>query len=139
VKPQGPPPIYQPDVVADCVLYAAEHPVRDLFGGGAARVMTTTQVLSPAVMDATFAKIGIPAQRTDEPKSVDAPNSLYEPETQDHRVEGDFSNKARRFSLYTWLETHPLVGNLALGGMLGAGTALLLARNKQKQSTARHT
>ena len=39
VKPKGPPPIYEPGIVADCVLYAAEHPVRDLYAGGAGKTM----------------------------------------------------------------------------------------------------
>ncbi len=47
VKPKGPPPVYQPGVVAECVFYAAEHPVRDLYAGGAARMMAVFQMLAP--------------------------------------------------------------------------------------------
>ncbi|MFL6447867.1 MAG: hypothetical protein ACJ746_09305 [Bryobacteraceae bacterium] len=32
VKPKGPPPVYDPVILADCVLYAAENPVRDFCG-----------------------------------------------------------------------------------------------------------
>ena len=56
VKPQGPPPIYDPGVVADCVLYAAEHPVRDLFAGGAAKMMATMQMLAPGLVDRQLAR-----------------------------------------------------------------------------------
>jgi len=127
VKPKGPPPIYQPSVVAECVLYAAEHPVRDLFAGGAAKMMATGQMLTPTLVDATLARIGIPAQRTNEPMPHGAPGTLFAPRTDDNRAEGDFSARARRFSLYTWMATHPWVRRLATSGVL-AGTALLLAR-----------
>jgi hypothetical protein len=36
VKPGGVPPVYEPETVADIILYAAEHPARDLVSGGAA-------------------------------------------------------------------------------------------------------
>ena len=126
VEPKGAPPIYQPGVVADCVLYAAEHPVRDLFAGGAAKMLATTQFLAPNLLDAALAKAGIPASRTDRPET-DTADALFAPRTDDNRIEGDFSDQARSFSLYTWLETHPKTRLAATGGLL-AGAALLLAR-----------
>jgi short-subunit dehydrogenase len=47
VKPVAPPPIYQPRIVADAILHAAEHPVRDLVVGGAAKALLTSQAISP--------------------------------------------------------------------------------------------
>jgi NAD(P)-dependent dehydrogenase (short-subunit alcohol dehydrogenase family) len=134
VKPKGPPPIYEPAVVADCVLYAAEHPVRDLFAGGAAKTMVMSQRLSPGLVDAALARFGIAAQRTDEPVPVDAPGALFTPRDDD-RTEGDYGDMARRVSLYTWLETHPKARAVASGGVL-AGTALLLARSARNGSAA---
>ena len=136
VKPKGPPPIYQPSVVADCVLYAAEHPVRDLFAGGAAKMMAASQMLAPTLMDATLARIGIPASRTDEPQPGGSPGNLFAPRAEDNRAEGDFSNRVRRFSLYTWLETHPRIKALAASGML-AGTVLLLMGGGRNGSPSR--
>ena len=125
VQPKGPPPIYEPAVVADCVLYAAEHPVRDLFAGGAGKMMATSQMLAPRLLDAVLAKVGVPLQRTDEPANGES--ALYRPRIEEHRIEGDFSDQARRFSLYTWAETHPRARALAAGGLL-AGVGLMLAR-----------
>lgn len=127
VKPKGPPPFYQPAVVADCVLYAAAHPVRDLFAGGAAKMMATAQMLAPKLVDAAMARVGIPSSRTDEPDPGGSPGNVRAPRADDNRVEGRFSDRARRFSLYTWLETHPPAKAIAAGGAL-AGVALLLAR-----------
>lgn len=126
VEPTGPPPIYQPAVVADCVLYAAEHPVRDLYAGGAGRVMALTQVLSPRLMDALLAR-AVSLERTKQPAPGGAPGTLFAPRAEDNRAEGDFSSRARRFSTYTWLRTHPTARSLLAGGGL-ATVALMLGR-----------
>lgn len=131
VKPKGPPPIYQPTVVGDCVLYAAEHPVRDLYAGGGGRMMAVAQIFAPTLVDKTLARMGIASERTKEPQPDGAQGTLYEPHTDDDRAEGDFSDRARRFSAYTWLETHPWVRQLATSSLV-AGTALLLARGRER-------
>jgi len=129
VKPQGPPPIYQPKVVADVILYAAEHPVRDMVAGGAAKVMILGQTFAPGFMDALLStdRFGFQTQKTNEPKSVDGPNNFYAPVEGEDRTEGDFSHKAKAYSLYDRLQMRGAVGTVLVGGALGAA-ALLLAR-----------
>ena len=58
VKPMGFPPIYQPNTVADVVLYAAEHPTREVVAGGAGKAMLLTQRISPRLMDALMLLAG---------------------------------------------------------------------------------
>jgi NAD(P)-dependent dehydrogenase (short-subunit alcohol dehydrogenase family) len=118
VKPVGPPPIYEPQTVANVILYAAEHPARDLVSGGAAQALTVNQRLSPRLLDAILStRAGFGPQLTDEPRSEDDPNNLY------GSIEGHDTakNGFRAFSrsLYNWLEMHPLVRR----GVF-AGTAL---------------
>lgn len=125
VRPKGAPPMYEPGVVADCVLYAAEHPVRDLYAGGAGRMLAVSQLFAPGLMDAALARFGIPLQRTDDP--ADGESSLHLPRLGEQRTHGDFSDQARRFSLYAWAETHPWTKPLAIGSLL-AGVGLLLTR-----------
>jgi len=136
VKPKGPPPVYQPGVVADCVLYAAEHPVRDLYAGGAARMMSIGQTFVPSLVDRMLARFGIASQKTDERVDGGGGGNLYEPRANENRREGDFTEDAHAFSLYTWLETHPAARLLAVGGML-AGSVLLLARARHGRSALR--
>jgi NAD(P)-dependent dehydrogenase (short-subunit alcohol dehydrogenase family) len=123
VKPQGAPPMYEPDVVADCVLYAASHPARDLYAGGAGKALAVSQIVAPGMVDRALARVGIPLQKTDEPASVD--DALQTPRKAEDRTQGDFSDQARRFSLYTWLETHQVVtravGLTAATGLVGLG------------------
>jgi NAD(P)-dependent dehydrogenase (short-subunit alcohol dehydrogenase family) len=126
VKPKGPPPIYDPAVVADCVLYAAEHPVRELFAGGAGKAMALGQKFMPSLMDAVLARTGIQSERTDDPKPDGMAGNLYQPRTEETRRQGDFSNRARRVSLYTWMETHRWARPVALASV--AGAAILVAR-----------
>jgi NAD(P)-dependent dehydrogenase (short-subunit alcohol dehydrogenase family) len=127
VKPKGPPPIYQPGVVADCVLYAAEHPVRDLHAGGAGRMMMIGQELAPRLLDRILSRFGIRSQFTNESPTDGGRGNLDRARIHEARVEGDFSKQARQFSLYTWLELHPSV-RLAAAGAMVAGAALLLSR-----------
>lgn len=105
VKPKGPPPIYRPEVVARCVVYAAEHPVRDLFAGGSGPMMAVNQFLAPRQMDRYLSRIGVRQERTKDPALVGALGNLTAPSADD-RVHGDFRRRARP-SLYTWMQTHP--------------------------------
>jgi len=94
VKPSGPPPYYEPSLVADAILYVAEHPTRDFLVGDAARVLDLLQRLSPGLVDALLLRVAFQLQRTTEPKSEDAPHNLYEPIPANDKVEGDFGNLA---------------------------------------------
>lgn len=128
VKPMGVPPIYQPSLVADAILFAAENPVRELFVGGAGKAIAATQTLSPWLADKVLEMVAFQGQKTDEPKSADAPDNLYQSLEGFDYVEGDFSERARETSLYTWLATHPNVKRMLAVGGLGVA-ALLLARS----------
>ncbi|WP_026087760.1 hypothetical protein ACF3DV_11550 [Chlorogloeopsis fritschii PCC 9212] len=108
VKPQGIPPFYSPQPVADAIVYVAEHPTRDIVVGDAGQMMLFAQRLSPRLMDAFVVQTGFKAQMTAQPKPEDAPDNLFEPISDFDRVEGDFSDRTQA-SISTWLETHPKV------------------------------
>ena len=92
VKPTGLPPYYSPKLVAEAILYTAEHPTRDFIVGDVGRILDIGQRLSPELMDAILLAVGFKGQRTDEPKSANAPNNLFEPMEGYTQVEGDFNN-----------------------------------------------
>lgn len=87
VKPSGIPPYYPPSLVADAVLYVAEHPTRDFLVGDAARVLDFLERLSLELVDSLLLLIGFPLQRSNVPKSEDAPNNLYEPVPEHDTIE----------------------------------------------------
>ena len=118
VKPVGIPPIYEPETVANIILYAAENPARDLVSGGAAQALIVNQRLSPRMLDAILAtRAGFSPQMTDEPRSEDDPDNLYAPIRGHDTAKDGFRALSR--SLYNWLEMHPTATRVA-----AAGTAL---------------
>ncbi|MBW4561671.1 MAG: SDR family oxidoreductase [Mojavia pulchra JT2-VF2] len=119
VKPQGAPPFYSPQAVADAILYVAEHPTRDIVVGDVGQMMALTERLSPQLMDAFMLQVGFKAQKTNQPKSEDAPDNLVEPISGFDKVEGDFNNKTVP-SLSTWWDTHPMAKWSAAIVALGA-------------------
>ncbi len=123
VKPVGIPPIYEPETVANIILYAAENPARDLVSGGAAQLMILNQRLSPRMLDAILTtRAGFSPQLTDEPRSEADPDNLYAPIQGHDTAKNGFRALPR--SLYNWLQAHPTVRRgTAVGtalGLLGA-------------------
>ncbi len=99
VKPVGVPPLYQPSLVANAILDVAEHPKREVVVGDAGKMILLAQRISPKLVDAYMERTAFQAQRTNEPKSEDAPDNLFEPLPDYNTIEGDFSDQARSWSL----------------------------------------
>src|SRR5690606_39150959 len=66
VEPKLVPPLYSPRVVAEAILYAGEHPMRDVYVGGAARAMSAFGQNMPSVADKLAPQL-IRSQRTRRP------------------------------------------------------------------------
>jgi hypothetical protein len=63
VKPASLPPFYDPSLVADAILYVAEHPTRDFLVGDAARAIDVLQRLSPSLVDSILERVAFRLQR----------------------------------------------------------------------------
>jgi NAD(P)-dependent dehydrogenase (short-subunit alcohol dehydrogenase family) len=121
VKPKGFPPIYQPGVVADAILHSAEKAPREIIAGGAGKGMLMGQRLSPRLMDALMLRGGFASQMTEQPKSTEDSDGLFEPMGGQDRSEGDFTEQAAPRSYVTWLDTNPAVKwGLGAAGALAA-------------------
>ncbi|WP_084480358.1 SDR family oxidoreductase [Nocardia grenadensis] len=106
-RPQPVPPIYQPEVVADAVVFAAAHPRRKQYWVGASTVGTVLgQRLAPAVLDRYLARTGYSAQQTEARDTARAGN-LWEPLDDaagaDFGAHGRFDTRAHWRSPQTWL------------------------------------
>ncbi len=132
VKPMPVPPIYQPSVVAEVILHAAENPTRDIMAGGAGQMLSLMQRLSPALLDAVLRRTGFEGQKTDEAKGEDAPDNLFGPIENYDKVGGDFSAQAKPASRGNWLETHP-AARRALKGAALAGATLIVIRGLRRR------
>ncbi len=106
VKPTGVPPYYQPSLVADAILHAAEYPTRDTIVGDVGRVVDILQKIAPDFTDTLVGAIAIPGQRTDTIKAVDDPNNLFEPIEGYNTTTGDFTDKTIP-SFLDWFDLHP--------------------------------
>ncbi|YAF94184.1 MAG: SDR family oxidoreductase [Nodularia sp. CChRGM 3473] len=106
VKPTGIPPYYQPSLVVDAILYVAEHPMRDFIVGDAGKILDLLQRISPSLLDTILLAIAFPGQRTNEPKSEDAPDNVFAAIPGYDRIEGDFRNLTVP-SFLDWLDMNP--------------------------------
>ena len=101
------PPIYQPEVAAQAVLFAADHPRRREYwvGGSTAATLISNAVL-PGLLDRYLARTGFQSQQTDQPpKDAGAPTNLWAPadEEDDHTAHGSFDRRAHSRSAQLWM------------------------------------
>jgi NAD(P)-dependent dehydrogenase (short-subunit alcohol dehydrogenase family) len=122
VMPMPIPPIYQPELGAEAILRAAEGDERDIFVGGAGKVMSMAERLSPQLLDVQQLRQGFESQKTDRIKGRDAPNNLYSPVEDDGGVRGDFDDRAHERSAYQALDAYSLAVPLAGAAGLALGS-----------------
>src|SRR4051812_29248158 len=102
-QPQPVPPIYQPEPFAEATLRCAERPVRELPISWGAQKLLWGQKLSPRVGDWMLRRIGWKNQHTEEPKSVDAPDNLFDTLPGDPGAHGRFDSQSRGSTIWTRL------------------------------------
>jgi short-subunit dehydrogenase len=130
--PQPVPPIYQPDIAARSVYWAAHHRRREMYVGFPTVYTIIGNKLAPWLAERYLAKTAVDGQQTDQPFDGAAAANLFEPVDSDHDEgpHGIFDAKAKRHSPQAWLSRHrrPLGLGLAAGGLAAAGGALLAVR-----------
>ena len=131
--PQPVPPIYQPEVAARGVLYAADHPQRREYWVGASTVATiVANRVAPAVLDRYLARTGYDSQQTSQLAGPDRPDDLLQPVDQaggqDHGAHGVFDDKAHDRSPQLWLAQHARASAGILAGAGAAAAGAFLAR-----------
>ncbi len=126
-EPALPPPIYAPEVVADAILYCAEHPKRDIFAGGASKMISTGSKLMPGLFDRWMNASMFDQQQSDRPSLPGRRDALYKPDpaTELRQRQGMPQNVHER-SLYTKtsLRSSPVTTALVAGGALLAAFSL---------------
>ena len=121
--PQPVPPIFQPEVAAEAVYYAAHHPRREMLVGMPTVVAIYGDKIAPGVGDRYLAAQGYDSQQTDQPVDPERPNNLWEPLPGDRGAHGIFDDRSSSFSLQLWANMNRKW--IALAG--AAGLALFLA------------
>jgi NAD(P)-dependent dehydrogenase (short-subunit alcohol dehydrogenase family) len=103
-RPMG--KIFQPEVAARGVYWAATHRRRELWvGWPAVEAILGTRVM-PGFLDRLLGRTAVDGQHTDEPLPPNRQDNLYTPVAGDHGAHGRFDRQATSFSLQLWLDTH---------------------------------
>jgi short-subunit dehydrogenase len=123
--PMPVPPIYQPEIAAEAVFRAAEHPRREIWVGYSTIQAVVGNKLAPWLADRYLARKAIQGQQVDDmPVSRDRPDNLYEPLPAKAATHGIFDAQATDSSPQLWATTHRGLVAAAAGGaaaLLAAG------------------
>jgi short-subunit dehydrogenase len=129
-------PVYQPEVAARAIRFAAEHRRRTLWLGWSTLRAILADLVAPGLIDRYLAHAGYRGQLTDEPRAPDAPDDLYAPVAGDFGAHGRFDDEARDgfVPLFTERHVHAAMGGAVLGLV---GLALAFAHLRRQARTHR--
>jgi NAD(P)-dependent dehydrogenase (short-subunit alcohol dehydrogenase family) len=114
VEPKPPAPVYAPEVVANAILRAAEHPVRDITIGGGGRLISALGTALPRLTDFYMERAMFESQRNDIPARERAGN-LYVHSPNEGRERGGYRGHVLESSVYTRAALSPGKALLAAG------------------------
>lgn len=122
-EPQPVPPIYEPEVAADAIVWAAGARRREVFVAGPTVVAVVGNKIAPGLGDVYLARTAYASQQTQEPLAPGRPDNLFEPVPGDHGARGPFSDQARDRSLQLGVTKHRAWLGLAAAGALALWAA----------------
>jgi NAD(P)-dependent dehydrogenase (short-subunit alcohol dehydrogenase family) len=126
-KAQPVPPIFQPEVAADAIYFAAHHRRRELWVGGPTVRAIIADKIAPGLVDRYLAQTGYASQQTDQPADPRRLDNLWQPVDAEGRgdfgAHGAFDHRAYDSSTALamtkarpWLQTAAAGCAVALGG-----------------------
>jgi NAD(P)-dependent dehydrogenase (short-subunit alcohol dehydrogenase family) len=125
-KAQPVPPIFQPEIAAEAIVWAAHHRRRELLVGWPTVQAIWGNKVAPGFIDWYLARTCYDGQQHDGPEDPNRPHNLWEPVPADRGAHGDFDDRASDSSPQLWATTHR--SWIALAGAGLAGAALTAAR-----------
>ena len=121
-KAQPVPPIFQPELAAEAIYFAAHHSRREFYVGWPSAKAIVGNKIAPGLGDHFLARTGYESQQYDGSEDPNRAHNLWEPVAGDHGAHGDFESRAKSHSAQWWMSKHR--GRLAL---IIAGIALVAA------------
>ncbi len=97
-RPQPVPPIFQPEVAADAIVFAADHPRRELWVGWPTVGAIVANRIVPGLLDRYLGRTGYDSQQYDGAPAPDRRDNLWAPVSGDHGAHGTFDARAHRWS-----------------------------------------
>lgn len=127
-RAQPVPPIYEPEVPARAILFAATHRRREVWVGFPTVKAIWANRVAPAWIDRYLAKAGYTGQLTDTPLPKDAPANLFEPVPGDYGAHGRFDSRSRTRSWEMFTDRHRDAFYLGAATLLGVYALHRLAK-----------
>ncbi|HWC86348.1 MAG TPA: SDR family oxidoreductase [Solirubrobacteraceae bacterium] len=100
------PPIYQPEIAADAIYYAAHHKRRQIYVGIPTVLNILGERVAPWLLDRYLAKFGFKSQMTDKALDPHGHDNLFAPVDEDRGAHGPFDDKAHAVSPQYELAKH---------------------------------
>src|SRR5918912_1604727 len=131
--PQPVPPIFQPEVAAEAVYYAAHHRRREIYVGSSTVKAIIGNKIAPGYGDHYLARVGYDAQQYDGAADPNRPDNLWQPVDgdKDWGTHGDFDARASSHSLQLWTDLHRDGLLLAGAGLAGVLAGAWWCRNRK--------
>lgn len=121
-------PIFEPEIPARAVYWAAHHHRREIFVGFPTAEAIYGQEVAPGLADRYLGRTGYDSQQTDEPVAPDRPDNLFETIPGPYGARGIFSDQAKQKSIQNWANLHRgMVAAITAGvaGMAALGVAIV--------------
>jgi NAD(P)-dependent dehydrogenase (short-subunit alcohol dehydrogenase family) len=135
-KPQPVPPIFQPEVGARAVYYAAHHDRREMWVGMPTVIAIVGQKFIPGILDRYLGRTGYDSQQYDGAADPKLPNNIWKPVKGAHRTHGDFDSRAKDQSTQLWLDMNHWAALAAAAGAV-AGIVRQIRNRKVDRSEER--
>lgn len=129
-RAQPVPPIFQPEVAARAIAFAAFHRRREIWVGFPTVKAILANRIAPGLLDHYLAKTGYSGQLTSMPEPRSAPDNLFEPVKGSFGSHGRFDSRARPSSWEMYTSKHRNALALVLLALGGIGARALLARRR---------
>jgi NAD(P)-dependent dehydrogenase (short-subunit alcohol dehydrogenase family) len=127
-KAQPVPPIFEPEVGARAVYWAAHHDRREIYVGGPTVEAIVGNKIAPGLLDHYLGRTGYESQQTNQPEDPNRPNNLWKPVAGDHGAHGTFDTRAHRHSYELWADLHRVWIGLGAAGLAALGVLLASRR-----------
>ncbi|HYM25150.1 MAG TPA: SDR family oxidoreductase [Vicinamibacterales bacterium] len=124
--PQPVPPIYEPEIAAEAICWAAAHRRREISVGSPTVAAIWGNKIASPLLDRYLARNGYDSQQTDEPADPNRPDNLWRPVAGDHGARGRFAARSTDSSPLTWVnEKLPTIAAMVAAAVFAYGARRL--------------
>jgi short-subunit dehydrogenase len=129
-KPRPMGKVYQPEIAAKAIVFAAVHNRREILVGYTTFEAIIGNKIAPWLGDYVLSRNGFKGQQLDEPVEPGRKNNVWEPVAEDRGAHGTFDNIAANKSITLWLSMNRQIARVVTGLALAAIVAIVCNNKK---------